>query len=189
MAKKTEVPELEEKENAETPKTFTQEEVNVLVGRTRQEVRAQFGDYDKLKERAATADKLESAQLSEKDRLSKQLAEAQRKAADTELRVAETAINAEIRLTASRMGLIDPDAAAALVARTGISYAEDRVTGVDEALTALVASKPWLKAVAKAPNLNAGEGHPSPAPVKLTPEQLAVAAKLGVKPENYAKHV
>ena len=45
----------------EQPRTFTQEEVDSLMGKVRRETRGQFADYDELKERAARADEAEDA--------------------------------------------------------------------------------------------------------------------------------
>ena len=49
--------------------TYTQEQVNQMMGKTRRETRDKFSDYETLKERAAKADELEQAQLTEKERL------------------------------------------------------------------------------------------------------------------------
>lgn len=57
----------------------------------------------------------------------------------------ERLIAAEVREIGLRVGLIDPDAALALMNRDGIAVDETgRVTGVKEALDELLAAKPYL---------------------------------------------
>ena len=55
-------------------------------------------------------------------------------------------INAEVKLLAAEMGLIDADAALALMDKANVEVDESgNVIGVKEALEALVETKPWLK--------------------------------------------
>lgn len=55
-------------------------------------------------------------------------------------------IKAEVTLKVAELGLVDADAAYALMDRTHVSVADDgKVSGVDEALKALLAAKPYLK--------------------------------------------
>ncbi len=173
----------------ETPKVFTQEEVNVIAGRARIEERQKYPDYDDLKTRAAKADELERAQLTEVDRVRQDLAVEQRKNLDAEGRIASTMITTEIRVKAVQRGIVDPDAAVALLDRSHVAYTEEAgVAGVDAALDALVMAKPYLKGQAFSPNLNPGGGT-APKPVTLTAEQKEAAVKLGVTEQNYAKHL
>lgn len=44
-----------------TPKTFTQEEVNELMGKLRREVTGKYADYDALKEKATAYDEAQEA--------------------------------------------------------------------------------------------------------------------------------
>lgn len=171
------------------PKTFSEDEVNAMTGRVRAQERAKYSDYGTLKERAKKADELEAANLSDKERLERKAANAERKAIDADARIADTAIRAEVRMRAVQKGIVDPDAAFALVDRTDIEYSDDNgVSGVDPALDALLVAKPYLKGtVPGAPNLNP-EGVPPQAPVKLTDAQRATAQRFGVSEENYAKH-
>ena len=154
-----------------TPKTFTQEEVNALMGRTRQEERGKFADYETLKEKAAAADAAAAAQLSKEERLAQEKADFKARLTATEQRIAETAIAAEIRVKAASMGIVDPDAALALINRKAVSFSDGNVTGVDDALAALVEAKPYLKGQSgkpAAPNLNANGGKAPPATPQLS---------------------
>ena len=164
-------------------KAFTQEEVNAMMGRVRAEERGKFPDYARLKERAGVADTLEKSNLTEKEKSDRAAAEWQRKAVDAEARVADTAIRADIRVQAVQLGIVDPDAAVALIDRSGIGYSdEEGVRGVADALTALVAAKPYLKGAAPAkpvaPNLNGKDGKAPGAAPQLTPEQRNVAHRM-----------
>lgn len=66
-------------EALETPeaRTFTQDEVDRLITNRLARQRAQFGDYDQLKERAAKLDEIENAQKTEAQRLAEQAEQAQ----------------------------------------------------------------------------------------------------------------
>ena len=169
-------------------KTFSQEEVNRLQAQVRREVRGQFGDYQQLKDRAARADELEKAQLSDQEKLEARAIEAERKAAAAIQQVASAVIASEVKVRASQLGIIDPDAAYLLLDRTNLSYAEDgKVSGVDDALTQLMEDKPYLKGLPnRAPNLNPQTGEPAPA-LRLTADQLEAARLMGLTPEQYAQ--
>ena len=151
-------------------------------------MRGQFGDYQQLKERAAKADELEAAQLSDQDKLEARAHEAERKAEAAIQQVASAVIASEVKVRASQMGIIDPDAAYLLLDRTNLSYAEDgKVSGVDDALTQLMEDKPYLKGLpSRAPNLNPQIGEPAPA-LRLTTDQLEAARLMGLTPEQYAQ--
>ena len=171
------------------PRVFTQDEVNAIAGRARLEERQKYSDYEDLKTRAAKADALERAQLSEMERLQRDYAEEQRKNLDAEGRIAAAMITSEIRVRATQKGIVDPDAAVALLNRAGVAYHEDTgVAGVDAALDSLIALKPYLQGAGAHPNLNAG-GTPATKPVQLSVEQKGVAARLGVTEEQYARHL
>ena len=68
------------------PKTFTQEEVNALMGKTRKEERAKFANYDDYK---AAAEKLK--QIEEKDKTDLQKATERAEAAEAKLAEREAA--------------------------------------------------------------------------------------------------
>ena len=176
----------------EPAKSFTQEQMNTVAAAARREEAAKYEDYDTLKARAGQADKLERDQMTEAQKLQTDLAGEQRKNAGLESQMADTMITAEIKVKASSMGLVDPDAAVAMINRAGIAYTpQTGVSGVEDAMTALVEAKPYLKAVVPAtlaaPNINPGGQTPGPTPVTLNQDQLNMAAKLGQTAEQYAK--
>ena len=170
-------------------KSYTQEEVNQMMGKTRRETRDKFSDYETLKERAAQADELEQAHLSVKERLEARVEQAEKNAQAADQRITEAMIATAVQVQAGQMGIVDPEAAFLLVDRANIRYtAEAGVSGVEDALTQLLEKKPYLKGPVRAPNINP-EGGQADAPVRLTAEQRDAAKYLGMTEEQYAKGI
>jgi len=153
-------------------RTFSQEDMNRIQAQTRREVRNQFADYSQLKDRAAKADELEQAQLSEQEKLETRAAEAERKAASAADQISAAMIASEVKVRASQ----------------NVRYSEDNgVTGVEDALTQLLEDKPYLKgAPNRAPNLNPQTGEPAPT-LRLTEDQREAARLMGIPEEQYAR--
>ena len=168
-------------------RTFTQEEVNRMQAQTRRDERNKYGDYNDLKARAAKADELEQAQLSDAQKLEARAIEAERKASEAQEQIASAMIASEVKVRASALGVIDPDAAYLLLDRSNVRYdATEGVTGVDAALASLLEAKPYLKSSNRTPNLNPESGQPV-ATQRLTAEQRDAAQYLGMTDEQYAK--
>ena len=169
-------------------RTFSQEDMNRIQAQTRREVRNQFADYSQLKDRAAKADELEQAQLSEQEKLETRAAEAERKAASAADQISAAMIASEVKVRAAQLGIIDPDAALLLVDRANVRYSEeDGVTGVDAALTQLLEDKPYLKGTPnRAPNLNPQSGEPAPT-LRLSGDQREAARLMGMTEEEYSQ--
>ena len=182
-------PPVQQSAGEESAKTFSQAEVNAMMGRTRQEERAKFSDYAHLQERSKVADTLEQAQMTSQQRLESEKSAAQRDAIDARAESADTMIRTSIELKASKLGVADTDAAYRLIDRSGISYnSEDgAVNGVDEALHQLLETRSYLKGrPASAPNINPEGGPPQPV-VHLSPEQKTAARVMSMSEEDYAK--
>jgi len=179
-----------EPEGQRPERKFSQDDVNRMQAQTRKEVRNQFADYGQLKERAAKADELEQAQLSEAEKLEARALEAERKAATAADQIANAMIASDVKVRASQLGIIDPDAALLLVDRTNVRYSEDSgVTGVDAALTQLLEDKPYLKGQPnRAPNLNPQSGEPAPT-LRLSDDQREAARLMGMTEEDYAQGI
>ena len=169
-------------------KTFSQDEVNRIQAQTRREANARFGDYQQLKDRAARADELEKSQLTDQEKLEARATTAERKAEAAIQQVASAVIASEVKVRASQLGIIDPDAAYLLLDRTNVAYADDgTVSGIDDALTQLIENKPYLKgAPNRAPNLNPQTGELAPT-LRLSTDQLEAARLMGLTPEEYAQ--
>ena len=177
-----------EPESEGQQRTFTQEDVNRIQAQTRREVRNQFADYGQLKDRAAKADELEQAQLTEKEKLEARVGEAERKAASAADLISTAMIASEVRVRATQLGIIDPDAALLLADRANVRYSEqDGVTGVDAALTQLLVDKPYLKGTPnRVPNLNPQSAEPA-STVRLSADQREAAKLMGLTEEEYAR--
>ena len=168
-------------------RTFTQEEVNRMQAQTRRDERGKFSDYGDLKARAAKADELEQAQLSDTQKLEARAIEAERKAVEAQEQIASAMIASEVKIRASALGVIDPDAAYLLLDRSNVRYdAADGVSGVDDALASLLDAKPYLKGTNRTPNINPESGQPV-ATIRLTAEQREAAKYLCMSEEQYAK--
>ena len=172
---------------------FSQEEVNKIVAQAKRETRraeqSKFSDYENLKARAAKADELEQAQLTETERLQARAEDAERRENAATSEIADALISSDVKVRAAQMGIVDPDAAFVLLDRKGINYdSENGVTGVEDALTALVESKPWLRSNNRTPNMNPEGGQPTPT-IKLTQQQRDAARAFGMTEEQYAKYI
>ena len=172
----------------QTERTFTQDEVNRIMNQTKRETRREFSDYSHLQERAAKADELEKAQLTEAEQLQARTAEAERRAVDADQRISQALIASEVKVRASQMGIVDPAAAYLLLDHSHVSYNEtDGVLGVDTALTQLLEEKPYLKGQpSRTPNLNPSTGQPAPV-LRLTEQQQEAARMFGKTDEEYAR--
>jgi len=180
-------PEIQPDAEATTERTFTQEDVNRLQAQTRRDVRNQFADYQKLKDRAARADELEQAQLTEAEKMEARAIEAEKKVNDAQQQIADAMIASQVKVRASQMGVVDPDAAFLLLDRSNVQYADGNVTGVDDAIASLLEDKPYLRATNnRTPNINPESGQPVQA-VRLTELQLEAARMMGLTAEEYAQ--
>ena len=171
-------------------RNFTQEEVNRMVGQARREVRGQFSDYGDLKTRAARADELEQAQLTEAERLTQRATEAEKQTAEANTQLTNALISSEVKVKAVQLGIIDPDAAYLLLDKRNVKYdANDGVTGVEDALTQLLEDKPYLKgATGRIPNINPEGGQAAPA-LRLTADQQEAARLMGMTEEEYSQGI
>ena len=177
-------------EPSNTPVQFTPEQqtqINRMQAQTKRETRQQFADYNDLKTRAARADELEQEKLTDTEKMEARAVEAERKVADAQQQIASAMIASEVKVRASAMGIVDPDAAFLLLDRTNVRYdADGGVSGVDDALTNLIEAKPYLRSNNRTPNINPESGQPV-TPVKLTTQQREVAVYMGLTDEEYAQ--
>lgn len=169
---------------------FTQDELNAIVADRLQRERAKFADYEQLQERAAQWEDYQRAQLSE---LEAAQARAQELEAERDValqRANDRLIMAALTAEAAKMGFADPADAFELGNLATITVSDDgQVEGVAEAVSALAKAKPYLVGRRLAPGLDAGAGGggPSPRGVQLTQEEIDIAKKLGLSPEQMAR--
>lgn len=129
-------------------------------------------DYE-AKEKAAA-----DAQLSEMERSQKQAAEWQQKYADTTRAYQERIVSYEIEKQASKLNIIDPDAAVKLMDWTQLEYDDDGMPkNADKVLAALVKDKAYLVA----PPASGANGAQAATPAKPQPTSV------GANPANPAR--
>ena len=189
----TEPAEVDQTTAEQTPATdtlqFTPEQqayIDRINSKPRRDERNKFKDYNDLKARAARADELEQAQLTEAEKMEARAIEAEKKATDAQAQIADAMIASQVKVRASQMGVIDPDAAFVLLDRTNVQYADGAVTGVDDAIASLLEDKPYLRGTNRTPNINPESGQPVQA-VRLTPLQIEAAQMMGLTAEEYAQ--
>ena len=175
-------------------KTFNQAEVDRLLGERASRERAKFSDYADLKAKATKYQEYEDAQKSEleREREARVTAETTAKAAMD--RANQRLIRAEFVAKAALLGAAHPEDAYALADKTAIQQGDDgTVTGVSDAVKALVeAGRLPVTGRQRAPNLDGGAGggdRSGDGKIKATPEQEAIARKMGLPLEQYIKYV
>jgi len=190
---KTEPAEVDQTTAEQTPATdnlqFTAEQqayIDRINSKTRRDERNKFKDYNDLKARAARADELEQAQLTGAEKMEARAIEAEKKVTDAQAQIADAMIASQVKVRASQMGVVDPDAAFVLLDRTNVQYTDGAVTGVDDAIASLLEDKPYLRGINRTPNINPESGQPVQA-VRLTDLQLEAARMMGLTAEEYAQ--
>ena len=191
----TEPAEVDQTTAEQTPATdtlqFTPEQqayIDRINSKTRRDERNKFKDYNELKARAGRADELEQAQLTEAEKMEARAIEAEKKVTDAQAQIADAMIASQVKVRASQMGVVDPDAAFLLLDRTNVQYADGAVTGVDDAIASLLEDKPYLRGTNRTPNINPESGQPVQA-VRLTALQLEAAQMMGLTAEEYAQGI
>ncbi len=136
---------------AQPEKTFTQAELERQLGERLARERAKYADYEELKTAKAKLDELEAGQLSERDKLQKQIEKLEKKAAEAEARALEkerlaqeTLIRSAVLSEASKLGFANPEDAYLLLAQKPTIGEDGQPAGVAEAIKALAESRPYL---------------------------------------------
>ena len=173
-------------------KTFTQAEMDAIIADRLRRQKAQFGDYEALKDKASQFDELQQAQMSELEK-----AQAERDAAQAERDAAlqqatDRLIRSAVVTEAAKLAFTDPGDAFAMVDLGDVTIGEDgEVTGVLEAVKALAQAKPYLIGRRSAPATDAGAGGGDRTTdgrlPRLTQEETETAQKMGISAEAYAK--
>lgn len=147
----------------QAPATFTQDQVNAMMGRIRTETRERvlkdlgdkYGDLEALKELAekqrqadeaskSEAQRAADAAAAEKARLEKKLADAEAEREAMNARLVEQVLRSAVMREATALGA-DPDVAWAMIDREQLSLDEKGdAAGVKTALEALKKAKPHL---------------------------------------------
>lgn len=176
----------------EPERTFSQSEVNTIIGDRISRVRAKFADYDELKAKADAFAEYEHSQLSELEQAQTRVTELEAERDEANANATKTLIRAAFIAEAAQAGVAHPEDAYRLAELTSVNVGEDgAITGVAEVVKTLVdAGRLVMVAQRQAPNLNGGAGGGQWAieqVASLTPEELESAKKTGVTPEQYAE--
>lgn len=109
-------------------------------------LRAEAADYRKrLRELEGKVKAEEEAKLTEQEKLQKRLAELERKEAEYQQILQARTLEYEVKLQASRLGVVDPEAAYRLLDVKQIEFDDDgKPTNLEKVLKELVAQKPYL---------------------------------------------
>lgn len=154
------------------PRSFTQEEVDRIVADRLRRVKVEPpADYDELKAKAAKLAEIEAASQSELERAQAAAAAAEAKAAEAQQRARSALLRASVTATAVQAGAVDADAVLALIDQSQLTVEDDgTVSGVSDAVKALLDAKPYL--VGKPATLppGSGDGGPRGKPAVGTPD-------------------
>lgn len=161
-------------------KTFTQADLERIVGERLGRQKAQFADYDDIKAKAAKLDEIEKANLTETERLKADLEAAQQTATTATERAQNALINAAVIAEAAKAGAINPQAVAKLLDKTSLTVGDDgQVEGAAEAVTALLEAEQYLVGPST-PNPGPGGGGPrNTPPAGDLNQQITEATKAG----------
>jgi hypothetical protein len=125
----------------------TQEDFDNAIGARLNEERAKFVDYDEAKSKAAKFDELEEQSKTELQRATDAHAKAEDENAQLKSALAMARIEGRVIAEAAAKGIVDPDAAVALLDRSKVKVDDaGKPTNVGELLDELVKAKPYLVA-------------------------------------------
>jgi len=134
-------------------KSFTQADVDRIVReRLARAKSTPPDDYDDLKAKAAKLDELEESNRSELEKAQARAEAAEKAAAAAAERVRQTNLRSAVISAASTAGAVDPDAGFKIIDQDAVTVGDDgQVTGAEEAVKALLESKPYLVGQAAPP--------------------------------------
>ncbi len=113
-----------------TSRTFSQEELERVIGERLARERQKYADYDQLKAAAAELEKIKQSQMSETEKLQKLASEHERRAIVAESRIAATEIKADFVEKAMAAGVTDIQLAYLAAQAEGLLGAYDPDKGV-----------------------------------------------------------
>lgn len=145
-------------------KTFTQQQMEYELGQRIIRERAKYADYDQLKAAAQKLQELEESQLSEREKLEKQLRDYQQRITEAEAQAAEqkrlaqqTLIRSAVVSEAARLGFANPEDAYRLLDNPPSIGEDGKPAGVTEAVAALAQGRPYLLRTNNQSRIPAGE--------------------------------
>ena len=170
---------------------FTQSELNAIIADRITRERSKYADYDDLKAAKEKLAEIETAQLSELEKAQARAAELEAERDLAQKQAKNTLIQAAFISAAAVAGAAHPEDAFALADKSGVSIGDDgKVAGVEAAVKALVeAGRLPMSGKPPAPSLDGGAGSgagPRDKALALTAEELEMARKMHITPEQYA---
>lgn len=117
-------------ESSGESRTFTQADVDRIVGKFLEETRAKFGDYDEIKGKLKATEEQVGTLTQERDKAVEKLGQ-------TDVRLAVIA-------EAHRAGAVDPEDVLALLPGEAVQLKDGKVVGVQGAVRDLATAKPHL---------------------------------------------
>lgn len=120
----------------------------------------------------------EDADLSEQERAQRQMIELQEALESTRKQMRDTRLSATVAAEATKLGIVDVDAAARLLDTDSLDY-DDATgwTGIPEALRDLTQERPWLVQTGTVPGQDANPANPARRRSRITREQLAAMSQ------------
>lgn len=109
-------------------------------------LRAEAAEYRKrLRELESKVKADEEAKMTEQEKLQKRLAELERKESEYQRALQERVLEYEVKLHATRLGIVDPNDAYRLLDLAQVEFDDEgKPVNVDKVLKELIAQKPWL---------------------------------------------
>ena len=157
----------------ESVRTFSQAEVDKLMGKVRRETRAQFADYEDLKAKAAKYDEAEDAKKTELQRLT----EATERATRAEARIAE------LEAAAAHRVLVDK-----VASETGVPASILNGADEDELRASADVALAWFKAKSdSAKSFPADTGGGASVPT-ITKESILAISDFAERSKQIAQH-
>ncbi len=127
-------------------KPFDPARAQATIDALRAEVKAGKTTATELAAAQAKLKEYEQAQLSETERLTAQLADANARTTDLESKSQTALIRTAVEREAAKLGAVDPEVVYALIDRSDVKLTDaGDVTGADKAVKALLDAKPYLK--------------------------------------------
>lgn len=113
----------------------------------------------KLREFELAQADAEAAKLSEAEKLKKQVADLSAKLTAAEQERQERTLRAAVEKAAAKLGIVDADAAYLLLDKSALAVDEaGKVSGAEQAISALVQARPWLVQAAPTSAANPARG-------------------------------
>ena len=134
-------------ETGEGEEEFDKDRAMKTIRTLREEAKAAVKQIKEMETLRARVKEIDDAKLSEQERLTKRAEEAETKLTQAQRQTQDRINRYEVQLQASRLGIVDPDAAVKLLDWDRLEYAADGTPkDVDAALKALIADRPYLAA-------------------------------------------